>query len=459
MRFLIIVLAGVLVCTSSTTAQQIEIRQLELHPAVVLVPALQYQLLPPMIDRTQGNAVVYYGKVPAEQTAFFSSKEIWDQVRLAPEMTLDEVAANAVLRNATRNSSIINFLRLGARCQTADWQIPFRDQPFFSILLPDVQQMRSYARLLAVRARIQIADKQFDEAIDTLQIGFALSEHLCQAPVVVSGLVGAAIANMMLGVVEEMIQQPAAPNLYWALTSLPDPLINLRLGIDVEQFSLYFTEPSWRNVETLDGDTAFWNKELRRLWQTIQQLDYASNKNMELAYLVMRGYPGAKQRLILGGITIEKVDAMPVAQVIMIDALRQYQIHRDELSKWSYLPLHECRPQLKAASQAINEAFDSGREALPVSAHLAPSLESVMAASVGVTRNVAALRIAEALRLHASTNGGTLPKTLADVTLVPIPNDPGTGQPFTYRLENDTAELQCPQIQYVTTTWQLKLAY
>jgi hypothetical protein len=38
----------------------------------------------------------------------------------------------------------------------------------------------------------------------------------------------------------------------------------------------------------------------------------------------------------------------------------------------------------------------------------------------------------EAVRLHAAKHDGKLPATLADVTEVPVPADPATGQPFEY---------------------------
>ncbi len=39
----------------------------------------------------------------------------------------------------------------------------------------------------------------------------------------------------MLGRCEELIAQPGAPNLYWALSSLPSPVIDFRHEIDNER--------------------------------------------------------------------------------------------------------------------------------------------------------------------------------------------------------------------------------
>jgi len=42
------------------------------------------------------------------------------------------------------------------------------------------------------------------------------------------------------------------------------------------------------------------------------------------------------------------------------------------------------------------------------------------------------LRVIEALRMHAAANKGAFPKALNDVTIVPVPQDPVTGDAFVY---------------------------
>jgi hypothetical protein len=56
-------------------------------------------------------------------------------------------------------------------------------------------------------------------------------------------------------------------------------------------------------------------------------------------------------------------------------------------------------------------------------------------------RNLAALRVIEALRIYAAAHDSKLPESLSDVHEVPIPSDPGTGQPFEYLLDEGTATL------------------
>jgi hypothetical protein len=56
-------------------------------------------------------------------------------------------------------------------------------------------------------------------------------------------------------------------------------------------------------------------------------------------------------------------------------------------------------------------------------------------------RQTAALAAVEAIRSYAAANGGALPKSLDDVKETPVPENPATGKPFEYRVENDVATL------------------
>ncbi len=103
------------------------------------------------------------------------------------------------------------------------------------MLLPEVQQIRSLARALQVRFRAEIAQARFDDAIRTAKTMFAISRHLGEHPTLIGDLVGMAIAAMAIGPLEEMLEQPGCPNLYWALTNLPSPLIPLDKGMDGER--------------------------------------------------------------------------------------------------------------------------------------------------------------------------------------------------------------------------------
>jgi hypothetical protein len=44
--------------------------------------------------------------------------------------------------------------------------------------------------------------------------------------------------------------------------------------------------------------------------------------------------------------------------------------------------------------------------------------------------------------MHAAQHGGKLPRSLSEITVVPVPNHPRFGTPFRYKLERDKAILE-----------------
>ncbi|HEY4722203.1 MAG TPA: hypothetical protein VII92_10175, partial [Anaerolineae bacterium] len=210
--------------------------KITLHPAAQPTPALKYRLLPGRMDQIPGNAAVYYGKVTAEEMPFFSNRELRDNIIRWRETPLAELRRDKV--HLPSDGHIEDELRRAARCRYCDWQLPIGDVPYYEILLPELQQMREFGRILATRARLQMADGEFDNAVKTFETGYAVGRHAAAGETLVNGLVGIAICGIMSQQVSEFIQQPNAPNLYWALTMLPSPLIDTRDAIEVEAMSV-----------------------------------------------------------------------------------------------------------------------------------------------------------------------------------------------------------------------------
>src|SRR5262249_717404 len=120
-----------------------------------------------------------------------------------------------------------------------DWQILLqakREGPI--LLLPDIQQLRELAGALKVRFRLEVAEGRLDDALVTAKTLLALSRHLGEHPTLIGELVGVAIGSLAVGPLEEMIQQPGSPNLFWALTDLPRPFIDLHKGVQGDRMMM-----------------------------------------------------------------------------------------------------------------------------------------------------------------------------------------------------------------------------
>ncbi len=425
-----------------------------LHPAPEPRPALKYRLLPDILDRKPGNAAVVYGKVKAEQPGFFGNAEVWEKINMKWI-----VAPLAELRKEVGKQfapdTVFYYLDRAARCQYCDWQLPIGEpgQDMWSILLPEIQEMRAFGRLLAVQARVQIAHGKYDEAVGTLQTGYAMSRHVGEAPFIVGSLVAIACSSMMSDQVREFIQQPDSPNLYWGLTNLPRPLVDMRPAFDVEMQALYFSFPELRDLEHKDYPPQQWQqlmeKTVDRLYGLYQYeggpREWRSRDLFRLAILglTLRNYPDAKRFLIARGHSAAEVEVMPVPKAVLLYTMSLYDERRDDMFKWFNLPYPEFRAHYQRAEKRLMEVSRQRREIIPLAAILLPALGSANAARARHERDFAVLRVFEALRLYGAAHN-RLPDELSDITEVPVPADPVTGSPFVYRRSGDNARLEAP---------------
>ena len=143
-------------------------------------------------------------------------------------------------------------------------------------------------------------------------------------------------------------------------------------------------------------------------------------------------------------------------QVVALYLAGRYRELWDDLFKAELSPGARRDPRSSPPPQKRLEAARSGPLSLFVS--MTPAIQSVMTSRLRIDRHVAALRVIEALRLHAAAHDGKLPESLDQITEVPVPKDPATGEPFIYRAADDAAilhgvraELPPPGISYRIT--------
>ena len=89
----------------------------------------------------------------------------------------------------------------------------------------DLTPLHELAVALQVRFRGEVARGDFDDAIRTAKTMFAFAKHLGECPALAANRLGLQVAEMAVETLTEMVQQPNCPNLYWALTDLPCPIV------------------------------------------------------------------------------------------------------------------------------------------------------------------------------------------------------------------------------------------
>lgn len=392
------------------TSTEMVIR-LTVQPMPAPKPALRYLLLPELKEMTPGNPIPNYLRC------------ILDQDFTADRETLDRSA----LRQADR----------AARMEKPDWQILLKlKTDGIGLLLPDLQKMRQIAAALQERFHDEVAQRRFDDALRTAKTMFALSRHVGEHPCLIGDLVAIAIATITIGPLEEMLEQPGCPNLYWALTNLPHPLISLSKGLEGERVLIR------AEFRDLDDREPMSQDQIRKLIVHIDNLRKQEGKfdkrlHGARAWINARtkdekSVEAARRRLIEYGMAEERIRRFPTEQVILLDAFREYEVCRDEEMKLMNLPTWQVEAMLRPSKSARQ---------LTLFGTVLLATQKVRRAQGRLEQRVALLRHVEALRLYAAAHEGKLPEKLSDIE-VPLPVDPFTGKPFRYQVEDGIAHLR-----------------
>lgn len=430
--------------------------RLTLHPMPEPRPALKYRLLPTPREQRPGNAAVLYNKaglIHAEnQGDFQATQEVIDKWisnsgNLAGyDIPLDQLPVEEGRRTLSKWSQILQTVEQASRREFCEWQLPVREEVPFNILLPELQVMRRYAWVLAAKVRFHIAAGELDQALATVKVGYAVSRHAAAGPTLIHGLVGVAISNIMSRAVMELMQQPSVPNLYWALTDLPQPLIDFRGAYHYEMDWIYYWHPEWVDIGSQQHGAAEWRRMYDSLVEGLGQMEprhAGENGRWLLAALAIKGYPRAKRSLIAEGRMPEEVETMPVAQVLLIHTMHTYDRLRDDTFKWSALPYWQARAGMEQAMQRLKP--ESARhEVLPLADLTLPAFQAAQRAQALGQRTLHLLTVIEALKLYAAGHDGDLPEQLADIHEAPVPYDPVTGEVFRYHLDGEHAVLEAP---------------
>ncbi|MBN1911743.1 MAG: hypothetical protein JW818_18525 [Pirellulales bacterium] len=422
---------------------KITVVKMTVSPADEPREPLARPFLPGYLDRKPGNAALFYYRLGMQRS--WRERDPLNQIDWS-EMPLEEYRKTGP---PPVDKTLLEGLALAVRRTHCDWQLPFDETDPISLILPELGALRQVARHVAAQARWHVAQGEFDEAIKMLRMGFALGQDVGKAPTLVHGLVGIACGVIMNERVEEMIQQPGCPNLYWSLTGLPSPLVDLRPAVmDTEANLLVLMFPFLRDVDAKPRSVEFWrevlsHKELRKFYLVAEAGDLKDEAATQLAVtgILIAAYPRARNDLIRQGFSREKIDAMPTAQVVVLHAMRTYRELRDQTLKWYLLPYWQAAPNMRRADEYLNTE-GRRREVLPLASLLLPAVSAARRGEVRIDRDIAMLRCVEALRMHAARHGGRLPERLDQVTAVPVPLDPVWNKPFSYRLEGKTGILE-----------------
>jgi len=427
---------------NKTADKSIEVRTLSLVPAAEPVPAMSYRLLPRYLDQKTGNAALLYYSAAA-LCPDGDSKDIQEKISDWRDLPVDQLDRKEVEKALSSFSSCFHQIKLAAQRNYCKWELPLEDG--FALQLPHLATFRRMIFALQLQIRLKIADGQTDQALEMMQHGLYMGRGIAEGPTVIQDLVGIAITAILFKEVEGLMQTPDSPNLYWALTALPDPMIDMHSSLEYEREMLFIEFPQLRNLESEVLSPAQASAVVSDLQTLGGGMGDVPFKGLLPVGWVMMHYSDAKEYLARKGYSQEQIDVLPAAQAVLIYQKQEYLEMADSLFKWFELPYHQAQPHLKKGEQRLNEHLSTKGIKVNLFCTLLPALSKIAFLQARLDRNIALLRTVEAIRMFAADHSGQLPSSLTEITSVPIPADPVTGKDFIYlRIDARNARLEAP---------------
>ncbi len=231
MRHVIACLTIAIILGTTAAAQNRASRPVDANAPRVTTLALQpspldtgkkYTLLPTPAELTTGNAATFYKKAIEAMPKNMNVGQIQEWTKVS----LDKLPQDQVAAFIQQAQPSLQLIAQAVACKDCNW-------PAFQ---PGTQpaglsEYRDLVRILYVKARLEIAQKRYDAAIDTLRTGIGMARQIGEAPTIVQSLVGIAMENLMLRGIEDMDQAKDSPNLCAGLAALPRPLIDIEKPI------------------------------------------------------------------------------------------------------------------------------------------------------------------------------------------------------------------------------------
>ncbi len=437
---------------------EIETVELTIHPAPAPRPALRYQLLPPYLDRIDFDAAPMYYKslvmLNGAEGVRPTNKD-WTKVLELLDARPVELPVDDSKEFLKRFHNVFDQVDIAARRTKCDWDVEIQEsnENVLGILLPELASYRNLGRLLALRARVAIVSGDYGEAIRALQTGYAMSRHLAEQPFLISTLVSVAICRLMNSQLVLMASRPDAPNLYWAITVLPRPLISFERAFELESSLAYLVFPQFLAVKSDKISREQSDVALQELLSRFRSGPFFVDDGKPPLSLeeifkqapIAKAIELARPELIDLGYAKDAVENMPDSRVLLLYWILTIDEIRDESFKWRNVPYWQAREGMKKSEAKFSEMFKKQQRPglpRPLLTELFSSVAAVRSNEARLQRDIELLRSIEAVRLFAADHSGELPSALSDVKDVPMPINPFTGNPFSYRVENGVGILE-----------------
>ena len=410
-----------------------------------------------------GNAFVGFNRAVVllsqhMRTNKVKSDQFWQDWSTWIDLPLEELPVEKIRTGLEDYQTVFKEVERAYLLRDSDYGLLADDLvglEFLELLLPEFQEMRSVARLLTLRARVEMREGRIDDAIHTLQIGFRMGEVTGQATdLIVVRLVGLAITRMMLAEVEKCMADPSCPNLYWALATIPNSSTEV---MDALLFESNVVTTVFPTLGQLPDDALSDEAWEQRLVQMVGDLDRVvaatstntpesqSNARLKAGLAILTFAESSRGALIAAGVPTDQVSRMSAAEAVLRATRQSVTNLQQELSKWAYLPDSIRRPYLKRWDAVFSNDQRKDGSLVDMGSILAglllPAVNAGDPASYATKQHIARLTTIEAIRDFVAKNE-EVPASLEDLEDLPAWPAPLGDGPFGYAMIDRTkAEL------------------
>ena len=320
-----------------TSATPETLIRLNVSPAPAPKPALRYQLLPELKEMNPGNPIQNYMKCFMEQQRFFFDKEAFERREKLLAMPLKELPAQEL---QDYGGFALCQADRAARLDNPDWQILLKLKADGIGLLHPRRAADSGPWPPPSRCG---SGPRSPWAASTTRSAPPRRCSPCRATWASTRRSSATwwasrSRTMAIGPLEEMLEQPGCPNLYWALTNLPNPLVPLDKGDG--KASGCASVWVFRDLDDKRPDERGPDQEVHRVtWTSCSEMGSTSQQGEGVrAWLDARTKDeavvgAARRRLVENGLPEERLLRFPADQVILLDEKREFEVRFDDLMK------------------------------------------------------------------------------------------------------------------------------
>ena len=428
--WLVVCAVGFQVPPASAETPAFQLVKVNVPARAIEAPVLSHRVLPPLEEITTGNAAVHFATAMAPESYVFTRNADYNKkLELWLNDPLDKLPKDEM--RFLVNSFMLAEAERGARKSYCDWQMKDRLKDGVATLLPELQAYRMIASSLRARARLHLADNKPDLALRDVQTTLALGRSIADGPTLIHHLVGVAVCQIGFNTLQEYMQHRDSANIFWSLGYMPGPFVPFMTALEGERLFIGAEFPG------LERDKPISQEQARLLSVRFEKLmgmaspSTPSASPVFLTGLALTGYTDAKEYLVrVKKLPLQVVEAMPVAQVVLLRQLEEYETIRDEIFKAAMLPAPQALAILRETDSKLKKIPQTMGPSTLLKLVL-PSMAGVVRAHHRPDRTIAALRTIEALRHHVARHG-VLPENLESIGF-PLPVDPFTQKILVYK--------------------------